>query len=221
MPKVKICGNTNPKDAWQAKEIGADFLGLIFTTSKRQVSLEQARQIIEAVPEFEQFVGVFANQPKEQVLSMVQALGLKWVQFHGTETSRYCDYFTELGLNVIKSFRIRDEMSLKRIGEYNVTAFLFDTFSREFSGGTGTSFDWSILEGKPYVHEKLFLAGGLTVDNLETAIRQVQPYAVDVVSGVEKSPGIKDESLLEQFIAVAKGRAAHRERKGPRLHADG
>ena len=207
MPKVKICGNTNPEDALRAKTLGADFLGLIFTESKRKVTSERAMAIIHALPDFPNFVGVFANQPKEYVDATVKALGLKWVQFHGTETSRYCDFFTECGLYVIKSFRIRDEMSLKRIGEYNVTAFLFDTYSRESTGGTGTSFDWSILEGKPYAQEKLFLAGGLSVDNLEAAIRQVNPYAVDVVSGVEKSPGIKDESLLEQFIAIAKGRS--------------
>lgn len=204
MPLVKICGNTNPEDAKLAKELGADFIGLIFTESKRKVSIEQAREIMDHISPFEQVVGVFGNQSKETVETVARELGLKWLQFHGDETSRYCQYFTDLGYDVIKTFRIKDELSLKRIDEYNVSAFLFDTYSKDRLGGSGASFDWSIIEDKPFVHEKLFLAGGLTVKNLKSAIERVNPYAVDVASGVEKSPGVKDPELLRQFIAIAK-----------------
>ena len=206
MTKVKICGNTNPADAIKAKELGADFLGFIFCESKRKISPDQAREIIDAVGLFDHFVGVFANQAREEVESVAKPLGLKWLQFHGEETSRYCKYFSDQQYNVIKTFRIKDALSLKRIDEYDVTAFLFDTFSKDKLGGVGAAFDWSLISDKPYVHEKLFLAGGLTVNNLESALKQVKPYAVDVASGVEKSPGIKDHALLEQFIQLAKGK---------------
>jgi phosphoribosylanthranilate isomerase len=206
MPRVKICANTNAADAIMAKELGVDYLGLIFSESKRKISISQAMEIMGAVGSFQNFVGVFANQPKEEVESIARQLGFKWIQFHGDETSRYCRYFSDRQFQVIKSFRIKDVMSIKRLDEYNVAAFLFDTYSREETGGTGKTFDWSIIEDKPFVHEKLFLAGGLTVHNLSKAIQQVNPYAVDVASGVEKSPGIKDHALMEQFIAIAKGK---------------
>ena len=206
MPQVKICGNTNVNDVLKAKDLGADFLGFIFCESKRKITVDQAKEIIAGVGPFENFVGVFANQSKEEVEAIIQKLPLKWLQFHGDETSRYCQYFSEKQYRVIKTFRIKDLMSLKRIGEYDVSTFLFDTYSREELGGTGKTFDWSIIAEKPYVREKLFLSGGLTLSNLETAIKQVNPYAVDVASGVEKSPGIKDYQLLEQFISIAKGK---------------
>lgn len=206
MAKVKICGNTNVPDAAKAKELGADFLGFIFCESKRKISVDQAREIIHAVEPFDHFVGVFANQPKEEVESTAKKLGLKWLQFHGEETSRYCKYFSDGHFDVIKTFRIKDKLSLKRIDEYDVSAFLFDTYSRNKLGGAGVAFDWSMIEDKPYVHEKLFLSGGLTIYNLEAAVQKVKPFAIDVASGVEKSPGIKDHQLLEQFIQIAKGK---------------
>ena len=206
MAKVKICGNTNASDAIRAKELGANFLGFIFCESKRKITVDQAQEIMNAVEHFDNFVGVFANQPREEAESIAKTLNLKWLQFHGDETSRYCKYFTDLQFHVIKTFRIKDVMSLKRLDEYDVSAFLFDTYSREELGGTGKTFQWSLIEDKPYVHEKLFLSGGLTVENLPAAIERIKPYAVDVASGVEKSPGIKDRVLLERFIAIAKGK---------------
>ncbi|MBI4368308.1 MAG: phosphoribosylanthranilate isomerase [Candidatus Omnitrophica bacterium] len=206
MVKVKICGNTNVADAIRAVELGADFLGFIFCESKRKVSRDQAKEMMHAVKPFQNFVGVFANQSKEETEAIASDLGLSWLQFHGDETSRHCQYFMERKYQVIKTFRVKDAMSLKRIDEYDVSAFLFDTYSREHLGGSGATFDRSFIEDKPYVHEKLFLAGGLTIHNLEAALRQLKPYAVDVASGVEKSPGIKDYFLLEEFINIAKGK---------------
>ncbi len=203
MTKVKICGNTNLEDVLLAKKLGADFLGFIFAKSKRFIEPKKAGEIIHQVPDFKNFVGVFANQPKKEVEQIAKALGLQWVQFHGEETSRYCDHFINNGFQVIKSFRIKDALSLKRLDEYNVSAFLFDTYSQTEKGGTGKTFDWTILKDKSYVHDRLFLAGGLTPHNLSQAIKLIHPYAIDVASGVEKSPGIKDPALLEQFIAIA------------------
>ena len=204
MSKVKICGNTNPEDAKLAFELGADYIGLIFAESKRKVSIDQARTVIYALPDFKNFVAVFSNQSKEAVENTAQELGLRILQFHGEETALYCRSFMEKGYEVIKTFRIKDPMSLKRIGEYNVSAFLFDTFKSDAKGGTGVTFDWELIEDRPYVHEKLFLAGGLNVQNLKKAIQKVRPFAVDVVSGVEKEPGKKDPKLLAEFIRIAK-----------------
>lgn len=204
MPQVKICGNTNIHDARLAVELGADYLGFIFAASKRKISLEIANDIRMALPSFHEFVGVFANQPKNEVEAIAKPLGLKWLQFHGEETALYCQWFRDKGYKVIKTFRIKDPMSLKRLEEYNVEAFLFDTFSKESHGGTGTSFNWDWIEDKPYVHEKLFLAGGLNVLNLKLAIDKLHPYAVDVASGVESTPGKKDTQLLKQFMTIAK-----------------
>lgn len=204
MPKVKICGNTNIEDAKLAAQLGADYLGLIFTKSKRRVSVENARGIIQSLPEFKNFVAVFSNQSREEVESIIQGLGIKILQFHGEETALYCNLFMKKGCEVIKTFRIKDRMSLKRIDEYNVSAFLFDTYSHGSKGGSGIPFDWELIEDRPYVHEKLFLAGGLNTKNLRKAIEKIHPFAVDVASGVESSPGKKDPKLLEEFIRIAK-----------------
>ena len=184
--------------------MGADYLGLIFTEIKRRVSLETAGSIVRALPEFRNFVAVFYSQSKEEVERMIHPLGVRILQFQGEETALYCHHFMEKGYEVIKTFRIKDKMSLKRIDEYNVSAFLFDTYSHETKGGTGASFDWELIEDRPYVHEKLFLAGGLNVSNLRKAIQKIRPFAVDVASGVESTPGKKDPKLLEEFIRIAK-----------------
>jgi phosphoribosylanthranilate isomerase len=204
MTKVKICGNTNPEDARLAVELGADYLGFIFAESKRKIALATALRIMEAVPYFKNFVGVFLNQPKPVVESIAGELGIRILQFHGDETALYCQYFVNKGYEVIKTFHIKDAMSLKRLDQYNVGAFLFDTFSKEEAGGTGIPFNWNLIEDRPYVHERLFLAGGLKVSNLREALLKIRPYAVDVASGVEKEAGKKDPALLEEFIQIAK-----------------
>ncbi len=213
--RVKICGNTNPQDAELAVRLGADYLGFIFAESKRKINVKTAQEIMAAVKGFENYVGVFFNQPKKEVEDIATRLKLKILQFHGEETALYCRHFMDRGYDVIKTFRVKDAMSLKRLDEYNVYAFLFDTFSKEESGGTGKTFDWKLLENRPFVHEKLFLAGGLNVENLSDAIQRIKPYAVDVASGVEKEPGKKDPALLERFIQLAKGVKTPNAQKSP------
>lgn len=210
MAKVKICGNTNTLDIQKAIELRADYLGLIFVPgSKRHVTLSQAKELVLSAPTFNHFVGVFFNQPKEEVERIADQTGIRWLQFHGEETSRYCAYFIQKGFQVIKTFRIQDSRSLLRIDEYDVTSYLFDTFSKTSKGGTGQTFDWKLIQDKPYVHEKLFLAGGLTLSNLSEALLSIRPFAVDVASGVEVSPGIKDFQILQQFIQTAHGMNSH------------
>jgi phosphoribosylanthranilate isomerase len=215
MTRVKICGNTNYENARLAADLGADYLGFIFTpTSKRVITVEKAAEILARLPDLKNIVGVFCNQPKKEVEAIAGKLRLKFLQFHGEETALYCDSFMQKGYEIIKTFHVKDAMSLKRIAEYNVSAFLFDTFSSHSEkGGTGVPFDWSIIEDKPYVHDKLFLAGGLNALNVAQAIEKVHPFAVDVASGVESAPGTKDPQLLRTFIENAKGVKEAHERK--------
>lgn len=214
MTRVKICGNTNYEHARLAADLGADYLGFIFApASKRMITLETAEEILEKLTDFENTVGVFCNQPKKDVERIAERLRLKFLQFHGEETALYCDSFLQKGYEIIKTFHVKDAMSLKRIDEYNVSAFLFDTFSQSEKGGTGIPFDWSVIEDKPYVHDKLFLAGGLNPLNVAQAIEKVRPFAVDVASGVESSPGTKDPRLLRAFIENVKEARVSHERK--------
>lgn len=215
MTKVKICGNTNEEDVKLAVQFGADYLGFIFAESKRKVDEREARRIMEAVPGFHNFAGVFFNQPREFVEHTAESLGLPILQFHGDETALYCQYFMDKGFQVIKTFRIKDAMSLKRIDEYNVSAFLFDTYSKEEKGGTGLTFDWDLILDRAYLRDRMFLAGGLNTQNLREAIQRVAPFAVDVASGVELRPGKKDPALLEQFIRIAKEGQTQDVRKNP------
>lgn len=214
MTRVKICGNTNFEHARLAVDLGADYLGFIFApSSKRVITVETAEEIFAKLADFKNTVGVFCNQPKKEVEKIAERLHLKFLQFHGEETALYCDSFLQKGYEIIKTFHVKDPMSLKRIGEYNVSAFLFDTYSHSEKGGSGIPFDWSIIEDKPYVHDKLFLAGGLNPLNVAQAIEKVRPFAVDVASGVESSPGTKDPFLLRAFIENAKEVKENYERK--------
>lgn len=214
MTRVKICGNTNYENARLAAELGADYLGFIFVpSSKRVLTVEKAEEILAKLADFKNIVGVFCNQPKKEVEAIAKRLRLKFLQFHGEETALYCESFMQKEYEVIKTFHVKDAMSLKRISEYNVSAFLFDTYSRSEKGGSGTPFDWSIIEDKPYVHDKLFLAGGLNPLNVAQAIEKIHPFAVDVASGVESSPGVKDPKLLQAFLEKAKGMKHGYERK--------
>ena len=207
--KVKICGNTNQEDVRLALSLGADYIGLIFTESKRKVTLATAKEIVSAFPKFKSFVGVFSNQPKQEVESTAAELRLTFLQFHGDETALYCSHFRTAGFQVIKTFHVRDAMSFKRIDEYDVDYFLLDTYSSSERGGSGVPFDWHLLDERPVVQEKMFLAGGLNSQNVVQAIEKVRPYAVDVASGVEQSPGKKSPELLKQFIQLAKGIPHH------------
>jgi len=214
MTKVKICGNTNYESARLAVDLGADYLGFIFApSSKRLITADKAAEILAQLADFENTVGVFCNQPKKEVETIAGRLKFKFLQFHGEETALYCDSFMQKGYEIIKTFHVKDAMSLKRLDEYNVTAFLFDTYSQSEKGGSGIPFDWSVIEDKPYVHDKLFLAGGLNPQNVAQAIEKVRPFAVDVASGVESGPGIKDPQLLRSFIENAKGVKEAHERK--------
>lgn len=214
MTRVKICGNTNYENARTAIDLGADYLGFIFApNSKRVITVDAAESIFLKLAHFKNIVGVFCNQPKKEVETIAARLCLKYLQFHGEETSLYCQSFMQKGYEVIKTFHVKDAMSLKRLDEYNVSAFLFDTYSQSEKGGLGIPFDWGLIEDKSYVHDRLFLAGGLNIVNVQQAIEKVRPFAIDVASGVEIRPGVKDPQLLQAFIQKVRQTEVSHERK--------
>ncbi|MBX7147856.1 phosphoribosylanthranilate isomerase [bacterium] len=198
---VKICGITNLDDALDAVELGADFLGFNFyPDSKRYIEPEAADDIIQDIPSSVKKVGVFVNEQVEKVIDLAVALELDFVQFHGDETADYCN---AVGRPWLKAFRLKEEKDLEEISKYESPWLLVDSYVEKAFGGTGIVSNWDLArEAKKY--GELFLSGGLNPDNIATAIQSVQPYAVDVASGVESAPGIKDRTKLEKFIAIAK-----------------
>jgi phosphoribosylanthranilate isomerase len=200
--RVKICGITNLADAQAAVEGGADALGFIFyEKSPRFVSLKTAAEISRQLPPFVMRVGVFVNAPEDFVLRAIAECGLTMLQFHGDEPPEFC---TQFGLMSMKAFRIHDEKSLKSLPNYQTDAYLLDAFSSTTLGGTGEKFNWDLAIEAQKSGKPIFLAGGLTPENVADAIRKVQPFGVDVSSGVEKSPGTKDHAKVKEFIETAK-----------------
>lgn len=200
MVRVKICGITNREDALLAAELGADALGFVFAPSPRRVTPSQAKEIIKALPCFIDPVGVFVNEKVSRVKDIAEFCRLSTLQFHGDESAKYCNCFP---YKVIKSFSIKDRPPPK-ISEYRVDAYLLDTFFEGKKGGTGKTFQWEIAVEIRRSGFQVILSGGLTVDNVKEAIRKVKPYAVDVSSGVEESPGKKSEKKLRKFIQTVR-----------------
>jgi len=200
--KVKICGITSAPDALAAVEAGADALGFMFyEKSPRHISLQQAGEIIRELPPFIIKVGVFVDAPEDLVLRAIGDCGLNLLQFHGDETPEYC---TQFGLMSMKAFRIRDSESLKQLADYPTDAWLLDAFVTDKLGGTGERFNWDLAIEAKKAGRLIFLAGGLTPANVAEAVRKVQPYGVDVSSGVEAEPGRKDHAKVREFIKAAK-----------------
>ncbi len=206
MSLVKICGITRPQDAEDAFSLGADFLGLVFAPSPRRVDSIQAERIIEAVPTFQNFVGVFQNQEIAEVRRVAERLGLQYVQLHGEESPEYCEHLKKDGLSIIKAIHVNGKSSVteNELKPYNIFAFLFDTKVGSKSGGTGKSFDWNLISPDIWKENKCFLSGGLTPGNIDEAIDATHPFAVDVSSGVESKPGMKDFPLVREFIKKAR-----------------
>ncbi len=196
MVRVKICGITNWEDAHLAVELGADAVGFIFAESPRQVIPQKVREITSRLPPFVSRVGVFLNHKENEVEEIVERCGLDVLQFHGQETAAYCRKFK---CKVIKAFQIESISDLEALSLYKVDAFLLDTYHELLPGGTGITFDWDIaVEAKKY--GPIILSGGLNPENVAEAIEKVGPYAVDVSSGVEASPGKKDPEKMRAFF---------------------
>ena len=199
MVKVKFCGITNEQDASRAVRLGVDALGFIFAPSPRKISPAEARRIIHTLPPFVQTVGVFVNEDLDTIRELKQFCGFQWVQLHGDESPEMC---RQLMPHVIKAFQIKDESSLLMLENYrrHVRSFLLDTYSKEKRGGTEKTFDWDLaLKCKDY-GIPIILSGGLGPLNVERAIVKVRPYAVDVNSGIEDSPGQKSPLLMKKLM---------------------
>ena len=204
MVKVKVCGITNLDDALAASEAGADALGFNFyARSPRYLTLAEARRIVAEMPASVLCIGVFVNEDHPAVVErMAGEAGLSAVQLHGDEPPDYC---AALGrLKVIKALRVGEDFAPAAATRYPVTSVLLDAFHARARGGTGETFDWALARRTRELVPQLYLAGGLTPENVEGAIAAVSPYAVDVCSGVELAPGRKDAARVRAFVAAVR-----------------
>jgi phosphoribosylanthranilate isomerase len=201
MTKIKICGITTVDDARVAVEAGADMIGLIFyPPSPRYVTPEQARTIVAHLPPGFPAVGVFVNESLDTVTCIAQTSSVHMVQLHGTESPEMCQ---QLPWRVIKTFRFTAQVQPEMMRQYTVEALLIEGFHAGVYGGGGAQADWQrVASLHPY--GRIILAGGLTPENVCEAIGIVHPYAVDVCSGVEATPGTKDWDKLRTFVRNAK-----------------
>jgi len=199
--KIKICGITTRQDAYAAIDAGADALGFVFVpASKRYLSRDAAASIIAGLPPFVVPVGVFVNERRKLILETIRRTGIRCLQLHGDETPEETAGYP---VPVIKGFRIGPDFDPRALSSYGTGAYLLDTYVEGKYGGTGKRFDWNLaVAAKEY--GRVILSGGLTPDNVGEAVRFVQPYAVDVSSGVEAAPGVKDHARVEAFIRAAR-----------------
>jgi len=196
--RVKICGITRPQDAEAAIQNGADALGLVFyAPSPRAVTIEQAKEIVSGLPPYVTVVGLFVNEEKERVDEVLSKVRIDLLQFHGDETPEECIPYSR---PFTKAIRMRDGVDLNaEITRYSkADGLLLDTYRKGIPGGTGDSFNWELIPAE--LADSIVLAGGLTPENVEQAIRQVHPYAVDVSGGVEMENGIKDREKIAAFM---------------------
>lgn len=203
MTIIKICGLLESEHIETAVKAGVNWIGFVFAPSKRQVSIEQAKALAEVVPNHVKKVGVFVNAEPAFIHEVAKEVGLDFIQYHGDETNKDIQ---KIGLPAIKAFAIRSADDLAEAAKYEVDYYLFDAPGTDYRGGSGHTFDWSHLQawqGAPFL-----LAGGLTIENVAQAITTVQPFGIDVSSGVERD-GRKDHELIEQFISQARGASNH------------
>ena len=193
MSKIKICGITNLNDAIMVTELGADALGFIFTSSKRKINPNKAREIIKELPPFVTTVGVFMDEALKKVNQIAKHTGINIVQLHGSESAGYCN---KIKRKVIKRISVNNNDTTKelisRMEKYKVSAYILDP-----GAGSGKVFNWDLAIGIDF---PIIIAGGLTPENVKNVILLLEPYGVDVVSGVEKSPGKKDKQKVKRFI---------------------
>ena len=197
--RIKICGITRVEDALAAEAAGADAVGLIFAErSKRRVTLGQAAEISGALGPFVARVGVFVNAPSEDVLKAAQTLKLSAAQLHGQESAAYAAELRS-SIQVIRAVSFNAELDVERLKDFPADAFLIDGLKP----GSGEQFDWGQAKGLGALPH-FILAGGLTPENVAEAVRTLRPYAVDVASGVEVSPGVKEKGKIQDFVREAR-----------------
>lgn len=199
MTRVKICGITSAADAKVAVDAGAAALGFNFhPASPRFIEPARAREIAADLPTHIWRVGVFVDRERQAIADIAAQAGLDTIQLHGNESEELC---RDWDLRVIKVARVRSRADVEKLSRYPVELMLVDAYVEGTHGGTGARFDWSLLEGVD--RQRLILSGGLTPENVGEAVRTVRPWAVDVASGVEASPGVKDPEKVKRFIRHA------------------
>jgi len=200
--RVKICGITRPEDAIEAARLGVDAIGLVFyENSPRNISIEQAQAICQVLPGFVTVVSLFLNPEARLVKDVLASVPVDLLQFHGNEPGDFCRSF---GCPYIKALGMADDQRLElRAKEYSdARGVLLDSHEAGAAGGTGKTFDWDSIPQQ--LRQSIILAGGLSPQNVAEAIVSVRPYAVDLSSGVEAAPGIKDASLMAQLMKEVK-----------------
>lgn len=209
MVRVKVCGITNLEDALVAAAAGADALGFNFwPQSPRYIEPQRAAEIVEQLPPLTMPVGIFVNEKPARVKSLAARTGVRGVQLHGDETPETAKAVATDGLAVFKALCVGQRFKPQQLKAYDgVAAFLLDADVKGKRGGTGKTFDWKRARAARR-YGRVILAGGLTVENVAEAVRQAQPYGVDVCTGVETQPGRKDHVLVREFIRQAKRSAA-------------
>ena len=206
--KVKICGITNWTDARRAVEAGVQFLGFNFyRPSPRYIQPAAARRIIRRLPDSIAAVGVFVNEPEANMLALARRVGLDYLQLHGDEPPEQVARLKRK-IPVIKAIRVRDSFRRKQLNSFGrASAILLDGFDARSHGGTGKTFNWNLARGSAS-SRRIFLAGGLTPENVAEAIRVARPYAVDVCSGIEARPGRKDPARIVALMWAVKAAEA-------------
>ncbi|SDK18305.1 phosphoribosylanthranilate isomerase [Sediminibacillus albus] len=198
--KVKICGIKTEQAANDAIRAGADFIGFVFAPSKRQVSMQRAKEISQQIPAHINKVGVFVNESSETINRIADTVGLDYAQLHGDEPP---GLLANIKIPVIKAIQIADKDDLRRMEDYQCDYYLLDSPSGKYHGGNGEVFNWSLTRHLPNEVNKVILAGGLNAMNVRDAIKEVSPIGVDVSSGVETA-GEKDPAKIRAFIEAAK-----------------
>lgn len=210
--RVKICGLTRQRDAEESIALGADALGFnTWMGSKRYLDLAQARHWVRRLPPFVSKVALLVNSSLEEARRIAEMPGIDVLQLHGDEDEAYCAQLAEWEIPFIKALRMRSPEDVQGLDRFSTDHILVDAHVEGLFGGTGVRVDLELaaLIKEKYPQMALLLAGGLRPENVEAAVRRVRPYAVDVSSGVESSPGVKDFALLRGFIdAVHRGAAS-------------
>ena len=187
------------EDAIAAVECGATAIGFIFhSKSPRYISPEKAREIVIKIAGKVAFVGVFVDEPLDYVHTIANVVGLDFIQLHGNESSKYCDL---IKLPVLKAFRVDENFDLGVVNQYKVHAFLFDTYRKGISGGTGKVFNWKLISSLN-TNTPIIISGGLNLDNIIDSIKTVSPNSIDINSGVESAPGIKDRNKMAALFDI-------------------
>lgn len=203
MVRVKICGITRLSDALAAVEAGADAVGFVFAKSPRKVSEAGAKAIASSLGPWVTKVGVFVNEKPVNIVRTMRRCGLDAVQLHGDEPATEARGLRAMGYTVIKAVRVGGKLDARAIEAYPADAVLLDTASPDVYGGTGKKFDWKLLKGLR-LKKPVIVSGGLKPGNVKGLLKSYKPYGVDVSSGVESSPGKKDQGSVRKFIKNAK-----------------